>query len=156
IIMKSKFVLGLPVLAVFTLSGLDHSKADTLLNTIGSNLFAPSSGAYVSVDQQFYTNQSQGVQFSTGSDTQVTGGTAYIGLFTFYNGVPVSAPYSTVQLGLMADVGGVPSGTFISGDVIDVALAVSTPINLTGLNWSVSPETTYYLVAVADDHTTGV
>jgi len=56
-----------------------------------------------------------------------------------------------VQIGLMT----ASSGTFITGDVADVTLSNSSPIDLTSLAWSISPGHTYWLVAIGDPGANG-
>ena len=126
--------LFVAIVFLLTLGGAGRATANTLLNTVGGD-----GGAYAVSSSPSFA-QSVGIQFSTGSNTQVTGVEAYIGTS------------GTVELGLMADVNGLPSGTFITGDTAVASLSFA-PINLTSLGWSVSPESTYWLVAVNSSDT---
>jgi hypothetical protein len=56
--------------------------------------------------------------------------------------------FGNINLGVMNDAGGVPSGSFISGEY-SLVLSPSSPVNLTSLSWSISAGT-YWLAAVVD------
>jgi hypothetical protein len=79
------------------------------------------------------------LEFVLASPTAITGVEAYV-FSQFANG--------RANFGIMADAGGVPSGSFITGDVSLVALANSAPLNLNSPGWSLDPGT-YWLVGVA-------
>jgi hypothetical protein len=53
----------------------------------------------------------------------------------------------------MADVGGSPSGTFLQS--VHVTMNLTNPVILSGLNWSVTPGTNYWLSVIGDAGTQG-
>jgi len=118
--------IGLMAFAVGT------ARANTLVNTI-TLPFSGGNGWTVS------PTQSIALEFVSGSDSLVTGVDAYLG------------GSGSVQIGLMT----ASSGTFITGDVADVTLSNSSPIDLTSLAWSISPGHTYWLVAIGDPGANG-
>jgi hypothetical protein len=130
--MCKRFIAVLGILAV---SAVGQATADTLLNTIGSDPFV---GGGYSVGQ----NLSLALQFSAGGDSLVTGVEAYI-------------PSGLFQLGLMPDSAGLPSGTFVAGDVVTISTSGPGPVNLTSLNWSITPGSFYWLVGAATPPNSG-
>lgn len=121
------------------LFGLTSSYADTitLLNT--SPPLSPSiSGS--SINSSF----SEGIEFSSGTAVSISEIEAYL----YY-----SSSQGNVTLGIMGNsASNTPDGTFL--DSLTVAPAASSnrpndPVDVSSLNWAVSPSTTYWLVAVA-------
>jgi hypothetical protein len=119
----------------------EAAMADTLINTIGGDTYNNGNGSGYSIYSDDPSFGSVALEFSAGGDSLVTGVKALIGAA------------GSVQIGLMTNSAGVPSGTFIGGDVVDVVLSGAHPVNLNSLNWSITPGGTYWLVAVADPNT---
>jgi hypothetical protein len=104
------------ILGLTLLGGVGQAVAATLVDTIGSSTFNPSTSAYwnVTVTSAAYNAQSIGLPFSAATSTTVTGVEAYI----FGGGSQYSNPGAfsgtSVETGIMSDSSGVPSGTFFT------------------------------------------
>jgi spore maturation protein SpmB len=127
------------IMGIALLSVASPASAAVLLDTITGG------GSYQSGDFWYVYNtdgsgQSVALTFSSATDTTITGVEAYIG-------PNVGPNLGPVTLGIMADVAGLPSGTFLNSQ--SVGLSVSSPIILSSLNWSIAAGTTYWLAAIA-------
>jgi hypothetical protein len=123
--------------------------AATLVDTIqGASFTTPASG-FSLIDAPGPTYSSVGLEFQSSSATTITGVEAYIG----GQGPDGPGSLGTVAIGIMANSSGnVPTDSFLSGDFTDATVSENTPINLTGLDWSIGAGT-YWLVAIADGGT---
>jgi hypothetical protein len=113
-----------------------QASAATILDTAGGTLFDPLGTHY-----QVNNTQAVGLEFQLASAMTITSVVAYIS-------------GSTATLGIMNNVLGKPSGTFISGDSSAITGGL-VPVNLTSLNWSLAGGT-YWLVAVAETEPVGM
>lgn len=130
--MKLKSVLlGTVLVGLSFAGGVRLAEAGVILDTINGNSFAGYSGWYVDGDPY---DQSIALPFSSAGNTVIADVTAFIG-----------GGSGQITLGIMADAAGLPSGTFINSSTVTVG---SSPITLSGLDWSISGGTTYWLVAV--------
>ena len=134
---KSERTLTAVVLSFGMMLAWSHfAAAATLLNTI-NDLFCGQCGWGLANDPTNGNVESLGIQFTSASSTTITNVEAYIG------------GTGSIQLGIMADNGGLPFGTYISGESTSVTLNASTDVNLSSVNWSISAGT-YWLVGIAD------
>lgn len=118
------------------------ASASTIINTINGNPFYQSSGYRVTNTTDYF--QSIALPFTSVSATTITTIDAYIGTTD-------AVPAGSVDLGIMADSSGLPSGTFINHAV--VSLALTSPVSLNSLSWSIAGGLQYWLVAIAVDGT---
>ena len=111
------------------------TRAGTIIDTIQGDTFCaalcPGDAVYTrsATDYQYVA-----LHFTSAAATTIIGVEAYIGVVD-----PTSG--ATIMLGLMPDAGGVPSGSYIAGDVSTVAL-----VDLASLSWSIAAGN-YWLVA---------
>jgi hypothetical protein len=140
--MKAKCVALLVGLgtAYNVLFGVTQASAITLLDTIGSETFCACSDVFIySIPSTNLPTgpfgQSLGVTFTSASTVTITGVTAFI--------APGDNTNSLIDLGIMADAGGLPSGTFL--DDTTVTPTNAAPVSLSP-NWVISAGT-YWLVA---------
>jgi hypothetical protein len=121
------------------------ASASTIIDTINGNTFFQSSGYRVTnVTSPTSYFQSIALPFTSASATTITTIDAYIGTTD-------AVPTGSVDLGIMADSGGLPSATFIYDSV--VSLALTSPVSLNSLSWSIAGGLQYWLVAIAVDGT---
>jgi len=106
--------------------------AATILDTTSGNAFGSSSDR-----RGISTGQSLALPFSAPTATTITSIVAYIG----------SSGANSLDIGIMADSGGLPSGSFLFDQVVSANLL--NPVNLSSLNLSIAAMTTYWLVANA-------
>ena len=119
--------LGLAgLVAASVLLGVQPASATLILDTTGPNI---GNGYFVR------PSQSVAVPFFSGPNTQITSITIYLEPFTA----------TPVDLGIMADASGVPSGSFL--DFVPLTVT-SDPMSLTP-NWSIQPNQNYWLAADA-------
>jgi len=85
--------------------------------------------------------ESVGIPFSSPTAATITAITAYI---------EAASNPSSIDLGIMADTAGVPSGVFLDQSLVSLG-SPPTPVLLNSLAWSIAGGTTYWLVAVATD-----
>ena len=117
--------------------------ASTILDTTQGDIFGCCSGPAVVNTPAL--QQSVALPVSSASAVTITDVTAYI----YINGIGGGA----VDLGLMGDNGGLPSGTFLFHQT---AVVGNGPMVLDSLNWSIPGSTTFWLAAVATAGTDGV
>lgn len=84
--------------------------------------------------------QSIAIPFFSANSAIITSIAAYVGV------------RGSVTLGIMADAGGLPSGTFLFNQS-GVTLSNAHPVDLNSLAWSITGGTTYWLAAVAENGT---
>jgi hypothetical protein len=127
-------LLGLVAgLTLFSLA--PPASATVIVDTTEGSSF--SAGGY-SIQNNGGIGESVALGFVSMSAQIITDITAYIGVFSVSSG--------TVDIGIMADTAGVPSGTFLYDS--EVVLSSSHPIVLSSLNWSLSSGTSYWLAVV--------
>jgi hypothetical protein len=144
-ICSRKLLLGLSAL-VFSIASTP-APADVLLNTI-SGTFSPQSGVNVAnTVSPINTQESDAVSFSSTTSTTISQIIAFISALPSDSTTQAQA----ITLGIMADAGGIPSGTFL--DSSHVTLSSSSPVTLNSLDWSINGGTTYWLTAIADSGT---
>lgn len=114
-----------------------QASATTIVDTIEGN-YQGYNGWYVTNSGGI--GQSIALGFSSPTAITITNIDAYIG------------SSGTITLGIMADVGGVPSGAFLDSSL--VTLDAGHPVQLSSLNWFISAGLTYWLTAIATDGTT--
>ena len=116
--------------------------AAVIYDSIGSNVFIHTQGYFVGlVSLELPDTQTVAISFSSINGGIISEIDAYISSYFNTHGTT-----STVTLGIMDDVAGLPSGTFIQSSQISPNL--TNPVVLSSLNWMISPETTYWLTAV--------
>ena len=121
----SKIGAALVSLALF--GEFSHSSAATLLNTIQGDVFNGPGAQLFLVGSNGIITESLAVPFTSAIPTTITGVEAYIsGVFG-----------PQVDLGIMADIGGLPSGTFLTGDHLVLTPNNITPINVNSLSWPI-------------------
>src|SRR5262249_379490 len=132
--------LATTVIGLLMLCAIQRASATTILDTIqGLPYDTGAPGGWDFSNSGGGHGQSLGLEFFLASPTAITGVEAYVSS-QLANG--------RANFGIMADAGGVPSGSFITGDVSLVALGYSAPLTLNSLGWSLDPGT-YWLVGVA-------
>jgi hypothetical protein len=152
--------LAFAALATASLLGVSSASSAVLVNTITSP-FCGACGGY-SINNQGGLGQSVALPFSSGTSTLITDIVANLavdGVFTV-DGTLITTLY--INLGIMLDTGGVPSGTFLQSALIPTTpltpppeFLPATAANLTGLSWAITPNTKYWLAAVAQDGVSG-
>jgi hypothetical protein len=110
------------------------AQADVIVDTILSDTFCP--GACGPFGVTGITGTSAGLKFTLASDETISGVDAFIG------------GSGSISLGIMGDTSGIPSGTYLTGDVSAVSLSAASSVHLSLLNWSIAAGT-YWLVAEA-------
>jgi hypothetical protein len=125
------------------LIGASQASAATPLDTIQSESFCltcskDTPSALFKTPKAY---QSLGLRFTSAAPAIVTNVEAYIG----------SQHGGSVQIGIMSDSSGVPSGTFLSGEGKVVKVG-TTSVNLYSLNWSIGAGSDW-LVAIATSGT---
>jgi hypothetical protein len=105
-----------------------------LLDTLSGT---PSTTAYSIFNPGFEPGQSVAVSFMSNNAWTITS-----------IDTSISAQFGsvTLDLGIMADSGGRPSGTFLSSVTID---ASTDPVSLTSLDWSIDNGAKYWFAAIA-------
>jgi hypothetical protein len=134
---------------LLAVSAIDQASANTLVDTIGSDTFNSGSNGGSGSGISQVTGQSVAMEFAVGGDSLITSVKAYI----------VGNGTNQIELGLMLASGpdDLPSGTFVAGDVQNVSLSNIDPVDLTSLNWAVTPGfSPYWLVAVANPGGSGI
>jgi hypothetical protein len=141
VVMTKNLLLATALLALF---GVSAAKADTvLLNTITGTFDNPIAGGVVANNVPFIPtpthSEAEAISFTITGPTSITSIEAFIA---------TPSGVGSVNLGIMASAGGLPSGTFL--DNVNVALtSLNNPANVSGLNWTLGPGT-YWLVATAN------
>jgi PEP-CTERM motif-containing protein len=130
-----RFALAL----LFTIS-VSAAKADIIYDTINPATVFPVFSSYP-INNTDFESQSIAMGFTATSDLTVTSILAYISL-NFGD---------SIELGIMGDDGGKPSGTFLYQAT--VVPGNVTPVSLANLSWTLSGSATYWLAAVAAPHT---
>jgi hypothetical protein len=106
-----------------------------LLDTRTGASFVPGTG--YSIFNLGFASQSVALPFTSSGTWTITNVDTYIS--SQFSGV-------TIDLGIMADNGGRPSGMFLSKVTVDLT---SDPLSLNSLNWAIDPGSKYWLAAVA-------
>jgi len=93
--------------------------------------------------------QSLAMQFNAGNTNTLTDLTVYMTNAAAQG--DGADPTAGIELGIMADNGGAPSGIFLQQAFVFIppGAANATPTSLSGLDWALDPNTKYWLVAVA-------
>ncbi len=120
------------IVGLTLLGGIPQASAVTLLDT------SPENDAGFAVYNESGGQQSIAVEFDVGAATTITGVEAWL--------TSTSGSGTVVDLGIMADSGGLPSGPFLDSFVTLVPF--TTPVNQT-VDWSVAAGN-YWLVAIAE------
>jgi hypothetical protein len=120
-----------------------NASAATLLDTITGPLNNPVGGGVIANNVPFVPtpthSESEAISFSIAGAQTITSIEAFIG---------TPSGVGSVNLGIMASAGGLPSGTFL--DVANAPLtSLSSPATLSGLAWTLTAGT-YWLVATAN------
>jgi hypothetical protein len=126
------------IAGLIMLGSANQASASIIVDTIDSS-YQGFSGWHV--NNSGGIGQSIALGFSSATAITITNIDAYIGAS------------GTITLGIMADLGGIPSGVFL--DSATVTLDPSHPVQLSSLNWSISGGATYWLAAIAADGTDG-
>src|SRR5579871_3731439 len=126
------------------LIAVSPASADVIFNSITSP-FTPfddtQPGTFLFQGQSDVQTSSLGVQFSTTKATSINSIEALI------TQIQKNSPNPVIQIGIMADASGLPSGSFLNST--EVTLTTATDVNLASLNWSVAAGT-YWLVAQSE------
>jgi hypothetical protein len=122
----------------FMLGSITQISAATIRDTINGDSYQPFSGGdTVSNTAAFFV--AVALPFSSPISTTITNITAYI------------ANTGSVDIGIMVDSSGVPSGIFLHDQV--VSLSIPSPVSLTSLSWNITGGNTYWLAAIASSGT---
>lgn len=128
-------------LAALYVTAAAPASAATLLDTVTDPFTL---GGYTVSNPVSGGGQSIAVPFSSGTSTVITAIEAYL---------TASGNPNQINLGIMADSSGLPSGPFLYSTLVSPDNV--NPVSLASLSWGVTPGTTYWLAAIAAPGTTG-
>jgi hypothetical protein len=131
------------ILSLALFGVVPQASALTIIDTIQGTPFGFASGLAVVNTQAL--QQSVALPFSSASAATITDVTTFIRI----NGIGGGS----VDLGLMGDSNGLPSGTFLFHETVPVG---NSPMILSSLNWPIPGGTTFWLAAVATPGSDGI